>query len=90
MKIFKFQNYNFKIIIGLHSLKDIYILQSELKNVGSLSFRRFETKKVYFTAKISIFITFILIKFFVRTLQSTETLILDLFCPWKYEKNTQK
>ena len=36
------------------------------------------------------FLTFMLSKFLVRTLQSTEILILDLFCTWKYEKNTLK
>ena len=31
-----------------------------------------------------------LINFLVQTLQSTETLILDLVCPWKYEKSSSK
>ena len=31
-----------------------------------------------------------LINFLVQTLQSTETLILDLVCPWKYEKASSK
>ena len=31
-----------------------------------------------------------LINFLVQVLQSAETLILYLFSPWKYEKNTRK
>jgi len=36
---------------------------------------------------MDILLNFLLIKLLVRTLQSTESLFLYLFCPWKYEKS---
>ena len=39
-------------------------------------------------AKIDPFLTFMLLNFFVQTLQCAESLILKLFCPRKHEKNT--
>lgn len=47
-------------------------------------------KKVHIKAKSDVFLTFMLLNFFVRTLQCAETLILKLFCTWKHEKNILK
>ena len=49
---------------------------------NKLAFNLIWTKKVYFKAKVDIFLTFILINFLVRTRKSAETLILG-FCAHK-------
>ena len=49
-------------------------------------FSLFLPTKVHIKAKIDLFLTIMLLNFFVRTLQCAKTLILKLFCPWKHEK----
>ena len=50
----------------------------------------FWPEKVHFEVKFLLFLTFTLIIFLVQTLQCAETIILDLFYPWKDEKTNLK